>query len=288
MTTTLIDAPAVTAPESINGFWDVDETTYFADSDFVSHSQLEDFLYWRPLYYGRYIAKTLPPFEATADMKLGTAVHALVLGEDTFSDKIAVAPEGDRRTKAGKEAWGRFCATIDGKTVIGADDYSRAVAMANAIHINRDALELLELATVRERPVRWHWPSLSIDCKCKPDALGPNFILDIKTSSSPTPEGFIRQAANLGYHRQAAMYLAGADMGLGRGGCRFVHIVVGKEPPFPCACYMLGNDSIHLGRTQIMEALASLRFCRDADDWRDPAQIGINRVELPAWSFRTV
>ena len=57
----------------------------------------------------------------------GSMVHKLLLEPETFDEEYAVAPEVDKRTKAGKEAWAAFCASAGEKAVVSIDDYGKAL-----------------------------------------------------------------------------------------------------------------------------------------------------------------
>ena len=51
-------------------------------------------------------------------LKLGRAIHSLVLEPDTFLAKYAVAKDFDRRTTEGKKLYAEFVALHEGKEII--------------------------------------------------------------------------------------------------------------------------------------------------------------------------
>ena len=71
--------------------------------------------------------------EDTPAFRIGRALHARVLTPEVYGALFTVAPDVDRRTKAGKEEYERFCAGAVGKTVLSADDAELVEAMSGAI-----------------------------------------------------------------------------------------------------------------------------------------------------------
>ena len=79
--------------------------------DGISRSEL-----WRmhesPEKFKYYQEHPEPP---TPSLVFGAAVHKLLLEPDTFGDEFAVAPDCDRRTKDGREAYNAFLTANEGK-----------------------------------------------------------------------------------------------------------------------------------------------------------------------------
>ena len=63
--------------------------------------------------------------EDTPALLFGRAVHKYALEKDDFFSEFAVAPNIDRRTKAGKEEYAAFEADCVGKDIISADDFEK-------------------------------------------------------------------------------------------------------------------------------------------------------------------
>ena len=86
---------------------------YHADPA-ISKSDLDQ-IHRSPMHWQ--YRKTHPP-EQTPALLVGSAVHKMILEPSGFADEFAVAPETDRRTKAGREAYQAFQESATGKTVI--------------------------------------------------------------------------------------------------------------------------------------------------------------------------
>ena len=101
------------------------------------------------------------PEEPTPALVFGALVHKLVLEPETFEDEYAVAPDCDKRTKAGKEEWQAFVDKAGEKTVVTAADYEKAKEMADKVKKAPLVADLLDgqhegarVAQVRRRPAR--------------------------------------------------------------------------------------------------------------------------------------
>ena len=152
------------------------------------------------------------PTEPTPALLFGQVAHKLLLEPDTFQDEFAVAPNVDRRTKAGKEEWEAFCMEAADKTVVSADVFYQAYQM---ILKARDIPLVMELlACEHEVPLFWTDSDTDVNCKCRLDAMltdeeGRITIVDYKTASDASYKAFSRDVIAYGYHFQAAMYSEG-------------------------------------------------------------------------------
>lgn len=221
-------------------------------------------------------------------MRLGTAAHAFILEPGRFADEIAVAPEVDRRTKDGKAEWQAFVDASEGKTVITQEQFALCVAMRQGVMRNQFVRELFDCP--RQVEIGWRWTLDGVRVKCRWDVLalasaaGDGLIIDIKTTSDPSPEAFGRQAHNLGYHLSAWLYQEGArDFGIRDP--EFLVLAVGTEPPHEAHVYEFDRDALALGEAEIRRALRGLRECRETGDWTSPLNGKVNTLGLPAWAY---
>ena len=147
------------------------------------------------------------PPEPTPALLFGQVVHKLLLQPETFDDDFAVAPNIDRRTKDGKEAYNAFLTASEGKSIVTADMYETAQSMAQRALQEPFVAKLLN--GQKEVPFFWTDEDTGIDCKCRLDCLseiGENLIIvDYKSCTDASNDGFIRDAIKYGYHFQSAM-----------------------------------------------------------------------------------
>lgn len=233
---------------------------------YLSYSALKAFAK-SPNHYLQYINRELVE---TPAMVLGSALHCLVLEPDEYSKRYITAPKFDRRTKAGKEQAEAWELAADGRTHITADQEQAAMAMKSAIMSHRVASELLE-QTRREVPFKGDIEGVQF--KGVVDALGDRYAVDIKTTADASPDAFRRQASQLDYHLQAAIYTQ-------LTGKVFKWIAVESAPPYNVAVYEPTIDSMDAADAYLRNLIADFI----AWDGR-PVGYGENiyELDLPPW-----
>lgn len=253
--------------------------------EWVSHSSLEVFRRSVVEYAARFVFGTMKPPEPTPAMALGSALHAIILEADRFDEIVAVAPDVDRRKKDGKLIWEAFQQQCNGiRTIITSEQYDIVVKMAKSVLAHPEASKLMQRAEYREKAFQWVNEQTGLRCKCKPDLLwlSGGVIGDLKTSSTPCPNDWFRQAGSLGYHRQGAHYIDGitavADKPI-----QMCHIVVGTSEPYECGCFYFGPASIDAGRFQNQSSLTSLASCIASGDWTATQNRLILTGDVPRW-----
>jgi hypothetical protein len=250
----------------------------------VSKSHL-DLIARSPLHYwARYVdpARVIP--EPTPQMRLGTALHTHVLELSRWDAEIAVAPNCDRRTKAGKEAFAAFEADSAGKTVITADDAEVVMAMGRSIMRHPGAAMLLGMAGKAETTHMWTDATYGLECKCRPDWLTDDgsIVVDLKTTRDASPRGFRQSITSFRYHVQAGWYLHGVEQSTGKRPDQFIFICVETTAPYAVAVYAADAEMIERGYQQAMDDLGKLAVCKAADNWPSYSD-QIEPISLPAW-----
>ena len=221
----------------------------------------------------------------------GAAAHKYILEWSHFEDEYAVAPNVDRRTKAGREEWEDFSVRNQGKTVITSDDLDRLRFMQEAMceHRCSDGREVKEyLRGTVETPIFWTDPETGVECKIRPDVVamidGRPVIVDYKTVSSCDERAFASECRKFGYKIQAGMYTEGfalthfTEVG-------FAFVAQEKTPPYAVRVFNVSQDFIDQGNRQFHELLRCYKQCcdegfwpgytdgfLDADPWEDPSE----------------
>lgn len=202
-----------------------------------------------------YRAAVLAPRESTPAMRLGTSVHAVVLGQP-----YVIWHGASRR---GKE-WDAFEAKHATSLILSEDEYQRALWCADALSNNRDAASLLRGA----HEVECEWTAFGRRAAGRLDVLGDGYVTDLKTASSAHPETFVRAGLRLAYHAQLAWYLDGVRMPAGRG---FI-VAVEPSPPFAVTVFELSPRCLDEGRKLIRMWMEQLAQCESANEWPEYAQ----------------
>lgn len=187
------------------------------------------------------------PEEPTPSLIFGQLFHAMALQPETVADLFAVAPNVDRRTKAGKEAFAQFESESHGKTVVTEDMIEMSEAMCEAMFKDPFVCKLLN--GQKEVPFFWQDDLTGELCKCRVDCLtelsDKLIVVDVKTADDASTDAFMRSAVKYGYDLQAAMYGKGVEVCTGKKPI-FVFIVIEKKPPF--AINILQCDELFIRR----------------------------------------
>jgi exodeoxyribonuclease VIII len=215
----------------------------------------------------------------------GSRLHEVCLGG---SKPLKVAPDINRRTKAGREEWAEFVESSAGYDVCSQDEYDEVMRMHDAIMAHTEANDLLK--GIYELSGYWNNDEYGL-LKIRPDIRTPSTgtIADIKTiGGSADPLNFTRAVVNFKYHLSAAYYLDVANMidaELGAGDKvydKFAWIVVESAHPYTVAVYRPDPEMIEVGREIYHDALIDIARCDSTNDW--PAYPSLT-LTLPHWAL---
>ena len=229
-----------------------------------------------------------PPTDA---MIFGRAVHKLLLEPDDFETEFAVLPVLDRRTKEGRIAYDEFVKANEGKDCIKPDQIVIADEMVAAVNATPFVKKLL--SGDKEKPVFWVDELTAEPCKARFDCLSivgdKVIIVDYKTTTDASSDAFVRNAINLGYDMQAAMYIEGAKQALGAN-ASFVFIAQEKEPPYAVNIFEADELFVKRGGDIFRELLGIYHECKTSGEWY--GYLGkyenINNLGLPAWLAKEI
>ena len=232
------------------------------------------------------------PEPQSSSLIFGSMVHKLLLEPDTFADEYIVAPQIDRRTKAGKEEYAAFCETAKEKCVISLEDYETATAMVGKAMADPSVAKLL-MTGQHEVPYLWTDPDTGLACKVKCDCvtqmpgLAVPVIVDYKTTTNAQTGAFIRDAVKYGYFFQAAMYSEGLKRATGLDAQPlFCFIVQEKKPPYAINTCTVSNDGLTKGMDIFRELIGIYRDCLETGDWYGylgPTHTP-NEISMPTWA----
>ena len=247
------------------------------------------------------------PCEQTEAMRVGSALHTLVLEPDLFEVEWECAGTCSAILKSGKNA-GKPCGAAGRTSLAGAwfcgthgeawqadsagdrtltpDQWQLVTGMGASVHGNRDCKNALRAARSREVTAIWQDGLTGILCKARFDALGANagIIVDIKTTTDASEDGFTRTIYDRGYHRQAAHYIAGAAA-LGVTITDYILIAVEKEPPYAVSYNRLTDEAIECGAAELRPLIELYSHCSRANIWPG---FGVREIGIPAWKKRQI
>lgn len=256
------------------------------------------------------------PKESSESMNMGTLVHTLVLQPEKFEQEYFVCPSDLRAPTARDleakkpsdktlekiaqwEAWQR---KAEGRNVISQAQFDQASEMAGNV-FQCPAASILLQDFIAESSVYWWYKSRDIDddtqyrtmCKVRPDALDRvhGVVIDLKTTTDASYDGFIRSIQKYYYHLSAAMYLEGVNQCeelLKETGYfsynKFIFICVESAPPYLCAVYELGEEYLDIGKQLYRRAMLKLHKARQEEQMPGFPSDEIRVLEPPGWASR--
>lgn len=241
--------------------------------------------------------------EPSRSLELGWLVHQAVLEPAEFAkfgEGVVVAPKLDRRTKAGREAWGRFLTEHEGQTIVEASDWEKLDAQRRKVEAIRNTLlahpsagEYFASKGANEVSIVWVDASTGVICKARIDRVGYlgewPIVGDLKTSRDAGRRPFERAVHSYGYHVQAQHYLAGlqtlAPIADGAPFRRFCFFVVETEAPFCPVVYELDESALVEAEQLRQRYLRTWRSCVESGRWPGYPE-GVDLITLPAYAFR--
>ena len=233
-----------------------------------------------------------PEEEKSPALAFGTAAHMRILEYPVFQKTYAVAPAIDRRTKAGKEEWERFCQENAGKEIISEADAETMDGMAKAISSNPLASVLLWGKGETEQAFFWKDPETGEDCKIKTDRLVKYnrrwYVVDYKTCQCAETMRFNSEIWRLGYYYQAGMYTEGVMHGKKlkkRPG--FLFVAQEKKPPYSVNVIEVSEEVMNAGVAKFHELLGKYHDCKALDYWPGYMTGDVpNDCFVPTWMER--
>ena len=236
----------------------------------------------------KYRYLTEHPEKQTPALVFGSMVHKLLLEPKTFSREFIVAPQVDRRTRDGREAWREFLERNAGKTGIMQDEYEQAQEMVQAVLRHPIASKLMHGKT--EEPFFFTDGVTGEQCKCRVDLLteldGKPVVVDYKTAVLADTEVFSKKLFQYGYHLQAYMYTEAVMLSMVLPERpRFVFIAQEKDKPYSVNCIEVSEEVMDAGEREFRRLMNILHECKETGYWYgyNGAFDELNSTEVPGW-----
>jgi hypothetical protein len=261
----------------------VDDDDYY-DQPSLSNSMLNTLAEHNgpQLFFGKYVAKTIPPSDPTEAMALGSLVHCMTLEPHVAHERYVIKPDGmDRRRTADKAIYACMLAT--GKTIVTDEQWNQSASMANALR-NHDALRdlLTDDQVLIEKPIYYEYMGVPMRSKLDWLSLDLAVIIDIKTTNDASSYGFAKSCIDFGYHRQHFLYRTAVSIAFGIE-CRFLFACVEKDPPYSVGVHE-PDDAMELaGMREVNILIEEYKDRMESGDWVQDWSKGINPLSLPSW-----
>lgn len=241
-----------------------DNAYYHSQSQYVSSSCLKGVIK-RSVHH--YLNTT---FNGSSEALLvGSAFHELVLEPHLFEENFHVVPKIDRRTKIGKAKAKALEAELvaQGRMGISEANYQMICNMRDNIAADPVCSEIL---TGGEPEVSFYVEDFhGIKVRVRPDYLGKDYIVDLKSCQDASPDLFSRDIYKYSWKLQAAFY---ADV---IGMDKFYFLASEKRNPYHCQLYLMSEQSMEYGRKMYLKAI---------DQWKRYLDTGV----APGYSHKSL
>ena len=250
--------------------------------DAINNSVLKELREKTPAHALQYMSE--PP--DTAALRVGHALHTLVLEPESFAGRYAVRPVCDRRTKAGKAVYEQFTESLNGKTELTEPEFADIQAMAGKLRKKRFTCNWISKGQA-EVCIVWRDPKTDLLCKARLDyyqkSLGA--IIDLKTTRNTAGQRDVERAiANFGYHQQAAWYSDGLAAITGSQP-DYVFFFLEKKPPYECRAWQADHETIIAGRKMYRRAMDTYAQCVQTGEWHGWPDT-VDMITLPNWALQ--
>ena len=232
--------------------------------------------------------------QETDAMLLGSAVHMLALEPERFDQQYVVLDGPINPTT--KKPYGRdtikFKDWLDSlaiepnRHVLIAGEFAESLAIAKAFQAHPTIAAIMasraEKLFESEYSMEYEIGDDKVEMKCKIDFVCPSerLIIDLKTTSDPSPYAWSWSAEDFGYHRQAAIYSDAMEAKYG-GPFRFLFGVVRSKQPYEAAVYELDAESIQRGRIEYEALIEEYIYRKANNDWLSEWQRGVFSINVP-------
>lgn len=168
---------------------------------------------------------------------------------------------------------------VAGRKVLSQHDWRVVKAITARVRKHPSASNLLS-AGKAEQSIFWVDKDTGVQCKGRIDWLTPDsIILDLKSTTDASPEGFQRSISKYRYYVQAAMYTDGLQA-LGQLPPVFVFAAWEKSVPYASALYYATKEMLEEGRKEYKRLLKIYADCLSSDEWPGYSD-SIEPINLP-------
>ena len=219
-------------------------------------------------------------------LRIGEAVHTAILEPKRFLKDYKCAPSVGKQSKADKKIHADFATKYSTASILSPSEYDQVTKIRDAVTNHKTAFELLDYdnheVSLFARDAK---RDLGLRCRC--DIFKPNYIADIKTTSSggADPWAFTKSVTKYGYHIQAAFYQKVAAEIIGGVFLPFRFIVVEKAAPYLVGVYELENKFIEIGKAEVERGLDLVQesIVGGVTDNKDGYGLGVQRLATPGY-----
>jgi exodeoxyribonuclease VIII len=275
---------------------DLSNEDYHGNKDYVSASGLK-LIKKSPLHYKEHVTVE------TEALLFGSAYHTYILEPEIFDSEFFVfnplkRPDPSKNFNATVNKQWKNDIYLQHKNVITVEQYEQIKSMKDRLFKNIYARNLLKKG-IAEQSFMFDavtFENKEIGVKVRPDYIKEKkrIVVDLKTCSDASEQGFQKQAAQYDYHIQAALYVDMMEQFKGdRMPWSFIFIAQEKSYPYAYGIYEASPQFIAQGRYEYEQLIMLYQQCKETDNYPGyqvfvENKFGIKELSLPPWAIREI
>jgi hypothetical protein len=240
------------------GLYDISIEAYH-DAEGFSRTQLLAFNKSPYHFWYEHLSGIAEKKEPTDAMRMGSAIHTLLLQPELFKKEYAILPLLDRRTTKGKETYAAFMEENTGKIILSYEQYEKIISIITNVQRHEIVSNLLHGAQ-HEQSIFWTDKETGLQFKVRPDSWLGNMIVDLKTAKDSNIHRFKYTALSNGYYLQAGMIYE-ACKAIGKPIELFTLLVIEKDEPNVPSVFTMSDESLDFGVEQFNQYKRQLKKC---------------------------
>ena len=246
---------------------DATDKVYHALSrlDVISSSQIKFLLEKSPKHFEAKYLKGLISDETTDAMRFGSLVHCLSLTRSEFPSLYAIAPQCDRRTKAGKAIYQEWLEMKGDREPVKEESYERADSIAD----NLGELPWKKRLVDPKYEQALFWRHGNLKFRAKPDVYDAStrHLYELKTTMAANPSAFISEIFRRHYDVSLVHYREGIKHVFGHYPEKHSFLVAEKSAPYVCYEIEVPDEVIEIGHEKWLDAVETLSECYASETW---------------------
>jgi exodeoxyribonuclease VIII len=220
-------------------------------------------------------------------MRMGTAVHCMVLEPNEFQNRYVMAPRHyDKRRKVDLAELDAIASQYPGRTILEPSEQVTLKKIVEGLRNHAKARQVLAAKGQSELSIFWRDDLTGLDLKVRIDRLveigSTGMMLEVKSTDNASPEAFARKIVDMDYDLRAVMYADGVQKAYGFTPA-IAWLVIERETGF-VAMYQPTAKMLQRARRRYEEARIAVAHAKSLNSW--PAyQTGesIETIDLPRW-----
>jgi hypothetical protein len=202
------------------------------------------------------------PRKNTKEFDIGTAAHLAVLEPLAYADRVFLIPFDTYHKAEAREQ--RDFAYQNNQIPLKPAEAQIVADICDAIQRRGDIASLFRGGKAE---ITAQWTIDGVACKCRPDYVAEDYILDLKTVACAHPRAVAQAAMRDGWHVRDVWYRMGMSYANPLQETKYLFVCVEKTPPYLVEVYQLDQRARAWGEQIVRRGLTLFKQCRDAGRW---------------------